>query len=90
MILEESPLLLEMFSLRDNSRLRNTTLHTRLLADYKQLGCEGDQSPFFRLRCDKSEVTYQISINKQLREITQLETPSCGTTLQCIMLSNLM
>jgi hypothetical protein len=69
--------------------LQNTTLHIRLLADYKQLGCEGDQSPFFRLRHDKSEVTYQISVSKQLREVTQLEPPSCGATLECMMLSNL-
>jgi hypothetical protein len=43
----------------------------------------------FSLRCDKSEVTYRISINKQLREVTQLEHPSCGATLQSIVHSNL-
>jgi hypothetical protein len=64
------------------------TLHC--ISVYKQLGCEGDQIPFFGLRRDESEATYRISINKQLREVTQLEPPSCGTTLQCIMLSNLM
>jgi hypothetical protein len=48
------------------------------------------KGPFFSLRPDKNGVTYRISINKQLRDFAQANHTSCGNTMQCVSLSNLM
>jgi hypothetical protein len=48
-----------------------------------------NKGAFFSLRPDNSGVTYQISINKHLRDSTQANRTSCGDTMQCVALSNL-
>jgi hypothetical protein len=90
-IMEESDLPWNVLSLGNN------TLH---LKSY-EASCVSDWLPThlawrgtkpihsFSLWHDKSEVTYQISINKQLRLRTLLEASNCSPQVQCIVRSNL-